>query len=102
MDTEYLKPMTNTTSPESWPERLRMPAATLMVAIALGIYWAALFYGTHTKLPPNALPGNTDKFIHLIAYGGLGSFDFGASNPRNLSMDQRFSPLVRAGDLWGV
>ena len=36
------------------------------------VYWGALFYGTHTKVPEGLLPGNSDKFIHFWAYAGLG------------------------------
>lgn len=47
--------------------------ATIIVAGALTVYWVALFYGTHSRLPPGLLPGQTDKLIHLAAYAGLGA-----------------------------
>ena len=45
--------------------------ATRVVFVMLCVYWAALFYGTHTKVPEGFLPGNSDKFIHFWAYAGL-------------------------------
>ena len=51
--------------------RPRFSRATRIVFVMLCIYWAALFYGTHTKVPEGLLPGNSDKFIHFWAYAGL-------------------------------
>ena len=48
-----------------------MRGGTIIIAIALIIYWVALFYGTHSPLPPGMLPGHSDKIIHFVAYGGL-------------------------------
>ena len=45
--------------------------ATRVVLVMLCVYWGALFYGTHTKVPEGLLPGNSDKFIHFWAYAGL-------------------------------
>ncbi len=45
--------------------------ATRVVFAMLCVYWGALFYGTHTKVPEGLLPGNSDKFIHFWAYAGL-------------------------------
>ena len=42
-----------------------------VLLVMLCVYWAALFYGTHTKVPEGLLPGNSDKFIHFWAYAGL-------------------------------
>ena len=58
------------------PERSTLPPRTrlvpIIVTVMLCVYWAALFYGTHTKIPAGMLPGNTDKLIHFGAYAGLG------------------------------
>ena len=53
------------------PSHRRIHLATLTVLIILCAYWAVLFYGTHTHLPPGVLPGNSDKFIHCAAYAVL-------------------------------
>lgn len=47
--------------------------ATLIAATALCLYWAVIFYATHTKLPPGLLPGNSDKLMHFVAYAVLGA-----------------------------
>ena len=58
------------------PEIPANPRATSLLTrgamLALCVYWVALFYGTHTKIPPGMLPGNSDKVIHFFAYAGLG------------------------------
>lgn len=46
--------------------------ATAAVTLLLGVYWIALFYGTHSTLPPGMLPGNSDKYVHFTSYAGLG------------------------------
>ena len=56
---------------ESAQTQTSMP--TRVVFVMLCVYWAALFYGTHTKVPEGLLPGNSDKFIHFWAYAGLAS-----------------------------
>lgn len=65
--------MTNGIPDQPRSTRKRISAATLVVTIVLCLYWAALFYGTHTKLPPGILPGNSDKIVHFVSYGGLGA-----------------------------
>jgi VanZ family protein len=55
------------------PSRRRMPFVTLLTLMILALYWGAMFYGTHTRLPPGILPGNSDKYAHLGAYAGLGA-----------------------------
>ena len=50
---------------------------TVIMAVVLGIYWAALFYATHMPIPQGMLPGNSDKFIHFVAYCGLGTLLMG-------------------------
>lgn len=57
---------------ESQHIRLRTTRATFVVGFCLCVYWVVLFYSTHTKLPPNLLPGNSDKYIHTSAYAVLG------------------------------
>lgn len=57
-------------SKQSNPKRVRF--ATAVIALALGLYWAVLFYGTHTRLPPGLLPGNSDKYVHFTSYAILG------------------------------
>jgi VanZ family protein len=43
-----------------------------MLAASLLAYWTALFIGTHIPLPQlAALPGNSDKWMHFVAYAGL-------------------------------
>ena len=63
--------MTNGIPDQSRSTRNRISAATLVVAVALCVYWGALFYGTHTKLPPGFLPGHSDKIVHFASYAGL-------------------------------
>lgn len=46
---------------------------TFVITTMLCVYWAVLFYSTHTQLPPGILPGNSDKFVHFAAYGLLGA-----------------------------
>jgi VanZ family protein len=64
--------MTNGLSRQPGSVRHRASIATLILGIALGVYWVMLFYGTHTKIPPGTLPGNSDKYIHFGAYAILG------------------------------
>ncbi len=64
--------MTNALPREILPSTRRMPIATLIVSAMLVIYWVALFYGTHVKIPPGMLPRNSDKIVHFSAYAGLG------------------------------
>ena len=56
---------------QSNSDQTKTSFATRVVLVMLCIYWAALFYGTHTKVPEGLLPGNSDKFIHFWAYAGL-------------------------------
>ena len=63
--------MSNGTSSEDRLKANRWPAVTVAVALILATYWAALFYGTHVRLPPGVLPGNSDKVIHFFSYAGL-------------------------------
>src|SRR5438128_1386058 len=58
-----------TPTAKSWLSR--RSKATLAVMSMIGVYWLTLFYATHTKLPPNLLPGNSDKFVHFAAYALL-------------------------------
>ena len=60
-----------TGSAQSDSEQPKTSLATRVVLVMLCVYWAALFYGTHTKVPDGLLPGNSDKFIHFWAYAGL-------------------------------
>ena len=64
--------MSNELLIKAQPQRPILAKATLFVAFALGVYWAILFYCTHTRLPPGLLPGNSDKFVHFGAYAVLG------------------------------
>ncbi|WP_397569632.1 VanZ family protein [Schlesneria sp. T3-172] len=58
------------------PQSDRSPHPNLLASrIALAvllIYWVALFYGTHTRVPKGLLPKDSDKLIHFWAYAGLG------------------------------
>ena len=63
-----------------------------MVFAMLCVYWAALFYGTHTKVPEGLLPGNSDKFIHFWAYAGLAILLLSLSVTRGT--DTWFSVLI--------
>jgi len=55
------------------PPRPWYYSPTFVITTILCVYWAVLFYSTHTKLPPGMLPGNSDKFVHFTAYGLLGA-----------------------------
>lgn len=36
------------------------------------VFWVAIFTATHIEMPPvEAAPQNTDKFVHLVMYGGF-------------------------------
>ena len=37
----------------------------------LAAYWTFLFASTHVPLPKDALPANSDKAAHFVAYAGL-------------------------------
>lgn len=39
--------------------------------MTLACYWIFLFASTHVKLPNDALPRNSDKLAHFVAYAGL-------------------------------
>lgn len=67
------EPMTNDPAAEARRGLRRKSTATLVVTLMLAVYWTALFYGTHARLPPGALPGNSDKMIHFGAFLGLGT-----------------------------
>ena len=56
---------------QSHSDHSRTSLCTRVVLVMLCVYWAALFYGTHTKVPEGLLPGNSDKLIHFWAYAGL-------------------------------
>lgn len=59
-------------SSEPASSRGQFSIATHIAFWMLVVYWGALFYGTHTKVPEGLLPGNSDKLIHFWAYAGLG------------------------------
>ena len=66
--------MSNSITADPIPSKSDQPQTSLatgIVFVMLCVYWAALFYGTHTKVPEGLLPGNSDKFIHFWAYAGL-------------------------------
>ena len=51
----------------------RRRAIRRAIGAALVLYWAALFIATHIRMPKmNDLPGGSDKWMHYIAYTGLG------------------------------
>ncbi len=59
------------TSPDIPADLRSTSLLTRCAMLVLCVYWIALFYGTHTKIPPGMLPGNSDKVIHFFAYAGL-------------------------------
>ena len=59
-----------------------MSTATFSVMVMLRLYWGALFCATHVPLPHGVLPGNTDKFVHFVAYAGLGMLLMGLRTTR--------------------
>jgi VanZ family protein len=66
--------MSNSIAAEPAQSKSVQPKTTLaarVVLVMLCVYWVALFYGTHTKVPEGLLPGNSDKFVHFWAYAGL-------------------------------
>ena len=66
--------MSNSSAPvssQSDSDQPKTSLATRVVLLMLCVYWGALFYGTHTKVPDGLLPGNSDKFVHFWAYAGL-------------------------------
>jgi VanZ family protein len=64
--------MKNDSSDEPQRPSRQKSRVTLVVLLFLCVYWGAIFYGTHMKLAPNALPGNSDKLLHFGAFLGLG------------------------------
>ena len=60
------------TSPEIHADLGPTSLLTRCTMLSLCLYWIALFYGTHSKVPPGMLPENSDKVIHFFAYAGLG------------------------------
>lgn len=50
----------------------RFRSASAVIGLVLAVYWVALFYGTHMRLPTDFLPGQLDKVIHFASYAGLG------------------------------
>lgn len=53
----------------------RRPAAVRLrrwLSLLILAYFAALFWGTHTRKPPRIVSeGVSDKYLHFLAYGGL-------------------------------
>ena len=64
--------MVNTLPGPSQSQHRRVPPATFFVATLLAVYWGALFYGTHIRLPSGLMPEHLDKLIHFLSYMGLG------------------------------
>ncbi len=60
------------TSPEIHADLGPTSRLTRCAMLVLCVYWIALFYGTHSKVPPGMLPENSDKVVHFFAYAGLG------------------------------
>ena len=60
------------TSPDIPVDLRTTSLLTRCAMLTLCLYWIALFYGTHYKIPSGMLPGNSDKVIHFFAYAGLG------------------------------
>jgi VanZ family protein len=66
---EYALPSLST-EPVEAPRRRTIRRA---IGAALVLYWAALFIATHVRMPTmNELPTGSDKWMHFIAYTGLG------------------------------
>lgn len=66
------KLITDHPSAESLPNPSWMSAASMLTLAILCLYWGLLFYATHMPMPMGMMPGNSDKFIHFVAYFGLG------------------------------
>jgi VanZ family protein len=64
--------MSSDSTSQAFDAPRRGSPSRITVTVLLCLYWAALFYATHMPMPKGALPGNSDKFIHFIAYAGLG------------------------------
>jgi VanZ family protein len=60
-------PVARCGTPESPVRWKRLPG------VLLALYWPVLFAATHLPLPRlNELPTGSDKWMHLVAYAGLG------------------------------
>ena len=60
-------PVAECRKPESPVRWKRLPG------VLLALYWPALFAATHLPLPRmDELPTGSDKWMHLVAYAGLG------------------------------
>lgn len=46
-------------------------SSSALLAVLLAGYGVAMFVGTHIPKVPVPLPGQSDKLVHLTAYGGL-------------------------------
>ena len=65
--------------------------------LLLGIYWLAMFAGTHWPKTPQFVQGNSDKLIHFLGYAGLAalcSFALAGSVPATLT-----TPAEAAGSI---
>lgn len=60
------------TSNDSLPCTPWKSVVTMLMLAILCLYWGVLFYATHMPMPAGMMPGNSDKFIHFLAYFGLG------------------------------
>lgn len=61
-------------SSESSPFRHRI---TMLLTIALVLYWLIAFWGTHTPIPPGVIPRGGDKLLHFVGYAILGTLFMG-------------------------
>ena len=69
-------------------------------AIALAVYWLAIFAGTHLPKPPDVVPLMNDKVKHFTAYFGLGLLlCYVSQSPR---LVKRFSIIAFIGLAYAV
>ena len=65
----------NTRSRESASHHRRI---TMLLTIALVLYWLVAFLGTHIPIPAGVIPrGGGDKVLHFVGYGILASLLMG-------------------------
>jgi VanZ family protein len=68
--------------------------------IALAVYWATMFVGTHTPKLPGVVSKPNDKLLHFVAYFGLGILLCYVSKPAKSW--RRFGGILVLGLLYGA
>jgi len=75
MDATTTSNTANAGSRESAPHHRRI---TVLLTIALVLYWLVAFLGTHIPIPAGVIPrGGGDKVLHLVGYAILASLLMG-------------------------